>query len=49
MEVEAGLSEQEVREMAEQREKIQKWLKGKEIVKVIYVEGKLLNYVTKGE
>lgn len=47
IEVEADISEEKARELAISREKIQKWIKGKEIKKVIFVPGKLINIVIK--
>ena len=45
IEVEITISEKEAREMALSREKIKIWIKGKEIKKVIFVPGKLINIV----
>jgi len=39
-------SESKIKEMALQDEKIQKWIGGKEVKKVIYVKGKLVSIVT---
>jgi len=38
----------EIIEEAKKLEKIIEWLKGKEVVKEIYVPGKMLNLVVKG-
>ncbi len=46
VEVNKGISENEVVEIAESRERVEKWLKGKKIKKIIFVEDKLLNFVT---
>ena len=45
VEVFADISEKEAREFALDSEKIKKWLDGKEIKKVIFVKGKLVNVV----
>jgi leucyl-tRNA synthetase len=47
VEVEAGISEEKAKELAISQEKIQKWIKGKEIKNVVFVPGKLINFVTK--
>jgi len=46
-EVEAGLSQEKAKALALSREKIKKHLEGKKIIKVIFVQGKLINFVTK--
>jgi leucyl-tRNA synthetase len=46
-EVAADISEKEAWRMAQENENIRKWLEGKEIVKNIFVPGKLLNIVVK--
>jgi leucyl-tRNA synthetase len=45
VEVEANISEEKAKELAISREKIKKWIEGKEIKKVIFVPGKLINIV----
>ena len=45
VEVEADISEEKAKELAISREKIKKWIKGKEIKKVIFVPRKLINLV----
>jgi leucyl-tRNA synthetase len=45
IEVESDISEEKAKELALSREKIKKWLKGKEIKKVVFVPGKLINIV----
>jgi leucyl-tRNA synthetase len=45
IEVDAEISEQKAKEIALSQEKVIKWIKGKEIKKVIFVKGKLLNIV----
>jgi leucyl-tRNA synthetase len=45
VEVEASISEEKAKELALSREKIKKWIKGKEIKKVIFVPRKLINIV----
>ncbi len=47
MEVESDLGEEEVKDMARQREKVRKWLDDKEVAKAVYVEGRLVNFVVK--
>lgn len=44
----AEISEDEARLLAGQNEKIKKALEGKEVVKVVFVPGKLINLVTRG-
>ncbi len=46
IEVDVGLSDDEVIEIA--KTSVEKWLEGKEIVKAIVVQGKLVNLVVKG-
>ena len=41
-------SEQDVLSAAEENERITEWLKGKQIIKKIYVKNKLVNFVVKG-
>lgn len=45
IEVKADISEEKAKELALSREKIKKWIGGKEIKKVIFVPGKLINLV----
>ncbi|MCD6429572.1 class I tRNA ligase family protein, partial [bacterium] len=45
IQVKKGISEEEAKGKALQSEKIQKWLKGKEIKKVIFVKDRLVNFV----
>ena len=45
--VDANISEDKAKKIAKDSEKVKKWIKGKEIVKVIFVKGKLINIVTK--
>ncbi len=45
IEVAADISEEEVKKLAMENENIKKWLESKEIKKVIFVPGKLLNIV----
>ena len=40
-----GISEKEVKELALKSEKIQKWVKGKEIIKTFYIKDKLINFL----
>ncbi len=48
IEVPAGTSEEIVKEMAFNEESVKKYLEGKEVKKVIYVEGKLLSIAVSG-
>ncbi len=45
--VPAEISEEEAKEAALGSEKVKKWLEGKEIMKTIFVKGKLINLVTR--
>jgi leucyl-tRNA synthetase len=45
IEVEADISEEKAKGVAISRKKIQNWIEGKEIKKVIFVPGKLINIV----
>ena len=45
VDLESEISEKEAKELALKREKIKKWIEGKEIKKVIFVPGKLINIV----
>jgi len=45
--VSADISEEEAKKIALASEKIKKWLEGKEVIKVIFVKGKLVNIVVK--
>ncbi|MFA4820560.1 MAG: class I tRNA ligase family protein, partial [Candidatus Aenigmatarchaeota archaeon] len=45
--VAADISEKEAKEEAMKSEKVRKWLEGKEIVKTIFVKGRLINIVIK--
>ncbi|MBU3942399.1 class I tRNA ligase family protein, partial [Patescibacteria group bacterium] len=45
IEVKSDISEKEAKEVALKSEKTQKWLIGKEIKKIIFVPGKLINFV----
>jgi len=45
IEVEANISEEEAKELEISQEKVQKWIEGKDIKKVIFVPGKLINIV----
>lgn len=45
IEVNIDISEEEVKELAQANEKIKKWLEGKNIVKIVYVKGRLVNIV----
>ncbi|MFH1482019.1 MAG: leucine--tRNA ligase [Patescibacteria group bacterium] len=47
IEVVADIREEDVKKIALKSEKIKKWLIGKEVVKIIFVKGKLLNIVIK--
>jgi leucyl-tRNA synthetase len=45
IEVEADVSEEKAKELAISRKKVKNWIEGKEIKKVIFVPGKLINIV----
>ncbi len=45
LDAEISNSEEKVTELAKKDEKIVKWLKGKEIIKTIFVPGKIINFV----
>jgi leucyl-tRNA synthetase len=45
IEVEADISEEKARELAISQKKVQKWIEGKEIKKIIFIPGKLINIV----
>lgn len=47
IEVEAEISQEEAIKLAKENETIQKWLEGKEIIKEIFVKGKLVNIVVR--
>ena len=47
IEVDADIDETQAKEMATKNEKIQKWIEGKTVLKVIFVKGKLVNIVVK--
>jgi leucyl-tRNA synthetase len=45
VEIEAGLTEDQVMEIARAQENIVKWIEGKEVKKVIWVQDKILNII----
>ncbi len=45
VEVEKDISEEKAKEIALSREKIQKWIKGKKIEKIIFIPRRLINFV----
>ncbi|HTW96482.1 MAG TPA: class I tRNA ligase family protein, partial [Candidatus Methylomirabilis sp.] len=45
--VSADISEDDAKKIAQENENVKKWLEGKEIIKTIFVPGKLLNLVIK--
>ncbi len=45
IEIEHSFSEKEAKDLALGREKVKRWIEGKEIKKVIFVPGKLINFV----
>ncbi len=47
IEVSADISENEAKKIALESEKVKKWLEGKEVIKTIFVKGKLVNIVIK--
>ncbi len=44
-EAEVGTKEEKIKKLAQEREKVKKWLKGKDIKKAIFVQDKLINFV----
>ncbi|MDF2378620.1 MAG: leucine--tRNA ligase [Candidatus Gracilibacteria bacterium] len=48
MEVSPDISEKDALEMAKENENVQKYLEGKELVKELYVPGRIVNLVVKG-
>ena len=49
IEVDAGLADDRVREVALESEKIREWINGRAVAKAVVVPGRLVNFVTKGE
>ena len=47
IEAPADIGEEEAKKIALASEKIKKWLEGKEVIKIIFVKGKLVNIVVK--
>ncbi len=47
VEVSSNISEDETKNLALAREKVQEWTKGKKIMKVVFVKGRLVNVVVK--
>jgi len=47
IEVEAGIEEEQAKQIALKSEKIKNWIEGKEVIKVIFVKGRLVNIVIK--
>ena len=47
LEMAANSSEEEIKNAAMQDENVKKWVDGKEIIKIVYVKGKLLSIVIK--
>jgi len=45
LELESGLSKEEVVELAKSEENVSKWLEAKEIKKIIYIQDRLINFV----
>jgi len=45
MEIDASVSEEEAKKLTLERGKVKKWIEGKEIKKIIFVPGKLINIV----
>ena len=45
IEVKAGISKEEAKQLTLQREKVKQWISGKEIKKIIFVKDKLINIV----
>ena len=47
IETSADIGEDEAKKLAQENEKIKKWIDGKEIIKIIFIKGKLVNIVIK--
>ncbi len=47
IEAPADIAEDKAKKLAQESEKIKKWVNNKKIVKVIFVKGKLVNIVVK--
>lgn len=47
IEIKSGATEEEVKSLAKNSEIVHKWIAGKEIVKMVFVPGKLINFVIK--
>jgi leucyl-tRNA synthetase len=47
LEVPAGIGEEEAKKLARESEVVKKWIEGKEVLKEVYVEGKLVNIVVR--
>lgn len=45
VEVEADISEEEAKKLTLSREKVRKWVGGKEVKKIVFVPSKLINIV----
>jgi len=45
--VSADISEEEAKKIAQESEKTKKWIEGKNIIKIVFVKGKLVNIVVK--
>jgi len=46
--VEPNISEEEAKKLTLEREKVKKWIQGKEIKKIVFVPGRLINIVCVG-
>jgi len=49
IEVSADISEEDAKNTALESEKVQKWIEGKEVLKVIFAKGKIVSIVVKEE
>ncbi|MFP4514413.1 MAG: leucine--tRNA ligase [Parcubacteria group bacterium] len=45
LELESGISKEDVLDLAKENDNVSKWLEGKEIKKVIYIQDRLINFV----
>jgi len=45
MEVKAGTPKEKIQELTLEREKVKRWIERKEIKKVVFIPGKLINLV----
>lgn len=49
IEVDAGLSDDKIRELALDSDRVREWMKDRALAKAVVVPGRLVNFVTKGD